>query len=160
MAWFRRGRGAQPIAPEPSPENGSATLRLTLRELNGYINQNAGRLPVESVVTAFRVVDTLREVIDSSADGELDIYAVVAVEGILTDYLPTTLKSFLALDPSQLDLPWTGGRTPTEALQEQLDSLWDAASDVLVAARTADVNGLMTQGNFLRTKFSRSDLDL
>ena len=35
-----------------------------------------------------------------------------------------------------------------------------SASQVLVAARNQDVDALMTQGTFLRTKYSRSDLDL
>jgi len=34
------------------------------------------------------------------------------------------------------------------------------ASDVLAAAQARDVDDLVTQGNFLRTKFSGSDLDL
>ena len=160
MAWFWRGREAQPAEPAPSLEDRPATLRLNLCELNRYINQNSGRLPGESVVTARRVTDALREVIETSEVRELDIYAVVSVKGILNDYLPTTLKSFLALDPSQLNVPRAAGRTPLESLQEQLDSLWDSASAVLVATQAQDADALMTQGNFLRTKFSRSDLNL
>jgi hypothetical protein len=160
VTWFLRGREAQPTEPAPSPEDTPATLRQNLRQLNRYINQNSGRLPGESVVTARRVTDTLREVIDSSDVRELDIYAVVSVKGIVNDYLPTTLRTFLALDPSQLNVPRAAGRTPLESLQEQLDSLWDSASAVLVAAQAQDADALMTQGNFLRTKFSRSDLEL
>lgn len=160
MTWFRRGREAQPAALPPSPEDSPATLRQNLLQLDRYINQNSGRLPGESVVTARRVTDILREVIDSSEVRELDIYALVSVKGILNDYLPTTMRSFLALDPSQLNVPRPAGRTPVESLQEQLESLWDSASAVLVAAQAQDADALMTQGNFLRTKFSRSDLDL
>jgi hypothetical protein len=160
VAWFRRGREAQPAEDTPSPEDSPARLRQKLCELDRYINRNSGRLPGESVVTARRVTDTLREVIDTSEVRELDIYAVVSVRGVLDDYLPTTLRRFLALDPSQLNVPRAGGRTPLESLQEQLDSLWDSASAVLVAAQDQDADALMTQGNFLRTKFSRSDLDL
>jgi hypothetical protein len=43
---------------------------------------------------------------------------------------------------------------------EQLDALETSALGVLQAAQQQDVDALMTQGNFLRTKFSRSDLDL
>jgi hypothetical protein len=135
-------------------------LRHNLYQLNRYINQNSGRLPGEAVVTARRVTDTLRDVIDSSEVRELDVYAFVSVSGIVNDYLPTTLKAFLALDPSQLNVLRAVGRTPLESLQEQLDSLWDSASAVLVAAQAQDADALMTQGNFLRVKFSRSDLDL
>jgi hypothetical protein len=43
---------------------------------------------------------------------------------------------------------------------EQLDALEGAALAVLQASQQQDVDGLLTQGNFLRTKFTRSDLDL
>ncbi|WP_139307178.1 hypothetical protein [Micromonospora pattaloongensis] len=135
-------------------------MRHGLYQLVRYINQSSGRLPVESVVTARRVTDTVREIIDSSDVRPLDVYAVVLVKGIVTDYLPTTLRTFLALDPTQHDVPRAGGRTPVQSLQEQLESLWDSASAALAASRAQDADALMAQGSFLRTKFSRSDLDL
>ena len=52
------------------------------------------------------------------------------------------------------------GRTPADSLLEQIDSLQTAADAILVAARAQDADALMTQGNFLRTKYSGSDLDL
>jgi hypothetical protein len=38
--------------------------------------------------------------------------------------------------------------------------LLDAASVLLTATHAQDADALMTQGSFLRTKFSGSDLDL
>jgi hypothetical protein len=167
MTWFRKllPPPAAP-APEPSPaepeDDGDdpATLRLNLAQLNRFVNQNSGRLPGESVVTARRVTDVLREVLDTSEVRPLDIYAVISVRGILQDYLPTTLRTFLALDPAQLTVPRPSGRTPVQSLQEQLDALLDAATSVLVAAQAQDADALLSQGSFLRTKFSGSDLDL
>ena len=46
------------------------------------------------------------------------------------------------------------------ALHGQLDALQSSASATLVATRNQDVDALMTQGSFLSTKFSGSDLDL
>jgi hypothetical protein len=43
---------------------------------------------------------------------------------------------------------------------EQLESLQLSADAVLVAAKAQDIDALVSQGNFLRTKFSGSDLDL
>ena len=162
MTWFRRGRAATPPAavPPPSSADDPATLRANVFALNRYINLNSGRIPGRSVVTARRVTDTLREVIDTSEIRQMDIYAVISVKGILNDYLPTTLKSFLALDEGQLAVVRPSGRTPIASLQEQLESLLDAVSSVLVAAQAQDADALLTQGTFLRTKFSRSDLDL
>jgi hypothetical protein len=167
MTWFRKllPPPAAP-APEPSPtepeDHGDdpAALRSTLAQLNRFLNQNSGRLPGESVVTARRVTDVLREVIDTSEIRPLDIYAVISVKGILQDYLPTTLRTFLALDQAQLTVPRPSGRTPVQSLQEQLEALLDAATSVLVAAQAQDADALLSQGSFLRTKFSGSDLDL
>ncbi|HEX8766870.1 MAG TPA: hypothetical protein VF714_00785, partial [Jatrophihabitans sp.] len=105
MTWFRKLL-PPPAAPVPAPEPAAeppaggddpATLRADLARLNRFVNQNSGRLPGESVVTARRVTDVLREVVDTSEIRPLDIYAVISIQGILRDYLPTTLRSFLAL---------------------------------------------------------------
>jgi hypothetical protein len=118
-------------------------------------------LPGEAVVVARRITDMLREVIDG-ADPErgLDIHAVVSIRGILEDYLPTTLRTYLALDPDIVDVPRPSGRTPSASLIEQLEGLWSSAADLLDASRAHDADALLAQGSFLRTKFTGSDLDL
>ena len=65
-----------------------------------------------------------------------------------------------ALDTGQLDVVRPSGRTPVASLQEQLESLLGAVSSVLLAAQAQDADAMFTQGNFLGTTFSRSDLDL
>jgi hypothetical protein len=102
----------------------------------------------------------VREVIETSTDKTLDVYAIVQVNGIVDDYLPTTLKTYLNVDPAVTDQPGPSGRTPRAALHEQLEGLRTAANELLQAARAHDVDLLFTQGNFLKTKFTRSDLDL
>jgi hypothetical protein len=131
-----------------------------LWELVQFVNRSAGRLPVEAVVIARQVTDTIREVIETSDDRALDVYAVVQINGIVGDYLPTTLRTYLNLDPSVTEQVGPAGRTPRAALREQLESLLDAAVEMLQATRSHDVDLLFSQGNFLRTKFTRSDLDL
>ncbi len=160
MTWFRRGR--EEPAPPPPQEDGDAPdkLRQRLWELVQFVNRSAGQLPVEAVVLARQVTDRVREVIETSADRPLDVYAVVQVNGIVGDYLPTTLRAYIALDPALADTPRPSGQTPRELLLEQVNALWAAAADVLEATRARDVDALATQGNFLRTKFTRSDLDL
>ena len=60
-----------------------------------------------------------------------------------------------------MDVPRPSGLTPTESLMEQLDAL-EALGRRLSwrRPRQQDVDALMTQGSFLRTKFTGSDLDL
>ena len=160
MTWFRRPR-EESARPTPPPDaDAPDQLRRRLWELVQLINHNAGRLPVEAVVLARQITDTIREVIETSADRALDVYAVVQINGIVGDYLPTTLRAYLNLDPAVTERPGPSGRTPRAALREQLVSLDAAAAELYSAARAHDVDALFSQGNFLRTKFTRSDLDL
>lgn len=164
MAWFRREHENAPDtaahAPAADPDASPEQLRQTLLALNRFINQNSGRLPGQAVVDARQVTDTLADIIDTSDARALDVYAAISVEGTLTDYLPTTLKSFLAVDEHLVDRPRPSGRTPTQSLLEQIHDLQTSSSAVLIAARDQDADALITQGSFLRTKFSGSDLDL
>jgi predicted oxidoreductase len=164
---FRRGHDEPPAPPsdaargaagdaEDSPEQ----LSQRLWSLVQFINHSAGQLPVDAVVLAREITDTVREVIATSADRDLDVYAVVQINGIVGDYLPTTLRAYLALDPAITEREGPSGRTPRTALREQLESLADAADEMLQATHAHDVDALFTQGNFLRTKYTRSDLDL
>ncbi len=168
MTWFRKllappAPGAPPEPPAAGPQHDDddpTTLRLDLALVNRYVNQNSGRLPGESVVTARRITDLLREVIDTSEIRPLDVYAVISIKGIVRDYLPTTLRAFLALDETQLGVPRPSGRSPVRSLAEQLEALLEAAASLLSAAQAQDADALLSQGSFLRTKFSGSDLDL
>ncbi|MDT4920158.1 MAG: hypothetical protein QOI15_1060 [Pseudonocardiales bacterium] len=160
-SWLRRARQPQPSQQEPEEDRDAPDkLRQRLWVQVQFVNRNAGALPVEAVVLARQVTDAIREVIEVSTDKTLDVYAIVQVNGIVDDYLPTTLQAYLNLDPAVTDMPSASGRSPRAALREQLESLRTAAGELLQAARSHDVDLLFTQGNFLRTKFTRSDLDL
>ncbi len=145
---------------EDDPDDSPQALLAQMFEQVHEVNRNAGRLPNEAIVIARRLLDAVRELIETAQDHDLDIRAVVSLRGILGDYLPTTLRAFLALDPDVVDTPRPSGTTPRLALIEQLDVLWSSAMDLLEATRAQDADALMTQGSFLRTKFSASDLDL
>jgi hypothetical protein len=162
VTWFRRAqsRAQAPLAPQDDPKDKPEALLAAVFELVKQVNANAGKLPTEGVVIARRVLDVVREVIDTSAERELDIHAVVSIRGILDDYLPTTLRAYLAIDPDVVDVVRPSGRTPAQSFVEQLDVLWSSATDLLDATRAHDADALLSQGSFLRTKFSGSDLDL
>ena len=161
MTWFRRGHDTPPAQSEAEEDKDAPdALRRRLWELVQFINRNAGKLPVEAMVLSRQVTDTIREVIETSTDRALDVYAVVSINGIVDDYLPTTLRTYLNLDPSLTERAGPSGRTPRAALHEQIDALAQAAEELLHATQAHDVDALFSQGNFLRTKFTRSDLDL
>jgi hypothetical protein len=168
MAWlFRRlhdehhdehagAEAGSDSAADESPE----ALRAALGRLVAFINSSAGRLPVEAVVQARDITDTIGAMIETSGQREMDVYTLISVKGTVHDYLPTTLRSYLVLEQDTAGVPSASGRTPDQALAEQLDALASAATKVLTAAQQQDADALYTQGNFLRTKFSGSDLDL
>ncbi len=162
MTWFRRAneRAHEELTPQDDPKDKPEALLASMFALTREINANAGKLPVEGVVVARRVLDVVREVIETSAERELDVHAVISIRGMLEDYLPTTLRAYLAIDPSVVDVQRPSGRTPAQSFIEQLDVLWASAMDLLDAARAHDADALLSQGSFLRTKFSGSDLDL
>lgn len=165
MAWFRRAVSAGSDRLQPSPTGAPASdtppaLHTLLSGVIAVINAQAGHLPVEAVVRTRRLTDTLGEIVDTSAVRPLDVYAVIAVRSTLEDYLPTTLQSYLAVDPDGREVRSGSGPSPTASLLQQIDILQTSASATLLAAQEQDANALMTQGSFLETKFSRSDLDL
>jgi hypothetical protein len=161
MAWFR-GRETEPapVEADDHPDDSPEALHAAIVALNRFINASAGRLPLPAVVAARRITDVLADVVYTAEVRPLDIHAVISVQATVNDYLPTTLRSFLAVDKSLVQVPRASGHSPVESLMGQLDALELAALTVLEAARQEDLDTLMTQGNFLRTKFSRSDLDL
>lgn len=164
MAWFRRGEPTPPppAIPAPAADAGDSpeALKAAIVTVNRMVNAAAGRLPLRAVVAARRVTDVLAEVVDTSEVRPLDVYATISVRGAVTDYLPTTLRTYLAVDKDLVDVQRPSGSTPTESLMEQLDALEGSALAVLEAVQAQDVDALMTQGSFLRTKFTGSDLDL
>jgi hypothetical protein len=108
-------------------------------------------MPAEAVVNARLLTDTLREIVDTSQVRPLDVYAVITVKSTLTDYLPTSVHRYVAA-------PTTAATTGS--FLEQVSALQTSATATLEAIQRQDTDALMTQGNFLRTKFSGSDLDL
>lgn len=159
-SWFRRAAEPPPPPPPPPDTDSPDALLRRLWELVQFVNRSGGRLPTEALVLARRITDTLREVIDTAGERILEAHAVAQLNGVIDDYLPTSLRAYLALDPAVVEQPLPTGRTPRAALREQLDALLLAATELLAATKAHDVDALLSQGAFLRTKFTRSDLDL
>ncbi len=151
MSWFQRVRDPAVTPRDPDPDAEKETLLNDLLLLRGYLNRHADRLPAESVVTAHQIGDVLRNVLDAAGNQALDAHTAVRLRGFLADYVPTTVRSFLAVSTD---------RESAGILQEQLESLLDEADGLAASVRSYDTDALRIQGTFLRTKFSRSDLDL
>lgn len=172
VSWFRRNRRGSdhadttPARPDPDGatglgEDSPAQLAQLVTEVVWYINAHAGRLPTRAVVTSRYVCDLLTATIATAQTRPLDVYAVISVKAIASDYLRTSIATYLAASQTMSGAAGAVGDDPNAALlDEQLGLLWDSAAEVFAAAKSRDVDALRTQGNFLRTKFSRSDLQL
>lgn len=164
MALFRRGQ-QQPAAPPadlnaPDPEDRPEALQAHLSAAVTAVNRASGHLPTYSQVQALYLTDVLGQIVALAETRPLDIYAAITVRKTLTEYLPDTLRAFEQVPAAARHLPRPSGKTPAVALRESLAAMLQAAETTLEAAQNHDVDALMTQGTFLTTKFSRSDLDL
>lgn len=153
-----------PRAPEPSAISAPAeahtpaaaepdspfALRGHLAEVIAIINRGAGALPNTAVVLGRAITDTVQRVLDHPEP--LSIETRISLYGILTDYLPTTLRTHQAAARA--------GHADEPGLQEQLTLMHTAALDLLGAVQSRDARAAAVQGEFLRTKFTGSDLDL
>ncbi|MBF4162667.1 hypothetical protein [Nocardioides acrostichi] len=162
MALFRRStpEPAPSLAGQPDAEDKPDRLRRHASEAVTTINRASGELPTYSCVQALHLVDLLTEVIDLSDTRALDIHAAITVRRTLSEYLPDTIAAFRKIPATARHEARPSGRTPVTALEESLSAMQQAARETLLAAQNHDVDALMTQGAFLTTKFSRSDLDL
>jgi hypothetical protein len=79
-----------------------------------------------------------------------------------TDYLPTSLESYLSLPRAYATVvPVRGSKTAKQLLIDQLDLLQQQMDEVADAVAKSDVNRLLAQGRFLEERFGgRPDLSL
>lgn len=167
---LKRLFGRAPAAPTPTldapPAHDAASLRTSLQGLVHRVNRSAGRLPVGAVPEIRDIADRLFELLDhaeraSSTSGGIDTYAMTTIASTITDYLPTSVESYLSLPESFLDTHVNDdGQTPAEELLEHLDLMAKGVEELATAIYSGDAQRLAIQGRFLDTKFSKSDLDL
>ncbi len=71
-----------------------------------------------------------------------------------SDYLPTAVQSYLALARAgTTEQPLPDGRTPHQALLEQLDLIETKLADISDALARNDVDRLLIHGRFLEARF-------
>jgi hypothetical protein len=161
VRWLRRAaepeRPDEPVRPDKPPPDPAAAID----EADRLINRSAGQLPVAATVRSRCITDTLRAILGATQQQQnLEVGTMILITTTATDYLPTTLGRYLAVDQARRDEPQRGSRSPADHLKDQLFDLHTAATEALAAVRDRDVDALRTQGAFLSTKFHRSDLDL
>lgn len=143
-------------APQAQPSHFSEAeetlekLRALHSNLVNEINQSGDSLPTVGIALARRVTDGLAAILASATAKTLDIYALMNVENIMKDYLPSTLRTYVAAAKT--------GAPATEKLVEQLHLLLTTVEETLIALRQNDAQALEVQHRFIQTKFTGSDL--
>lgn len=162
-SWFRRDPPPPEAPEEPAPPATPFGERMAaeLERIRWRARGAGGALPVAALPRLGQIEDVLGPLVAHLVDDPPTVDEEIAVEAMLTDYLPTTLNAYIGLNRQVATVPRASdGRTPGDDLLDQLATLEAAAHELSFAVYAHDAEQLATQGRFLSTKFSRSDLDL
>lgn len=158
-----RRDGPDPDHPA-TPADEVAQLRERLRDLVARTNRAADRLPMGVVPQVRAIEDVLVELLDHAAattGSSISAAERYSLAATIDDYLPGSVDAFLALPAAFAATHRNAdGKRPGDELLEQLVLLEQAVRDLAIAVYSGDAERLSTQGRFLDTKFSQSDLDL
>ncbi|MEJ7783692.1 MAG: hypothetical protein WKF96_02740 [Solirubrobacteraceae bacterium] len=131
-----------------------------LQRIGRTARRAGGTLPVAALPRLGQIEDVLRPLVEYLVDNPPSIEEEIAVEALLTDYLPTTLSAYTVLNRQVATMVRADGRAPGDDLLDQLAMLEAAARELSSSVYAHDAEQLATQGRFLGTKFNRSDLAL
>jgi len=158
---FKRDDNPEDPPAAAAPETPFAEVMQEQLEQVGWTARRAGgTLPVAALPQLGRIEDVLRPLLDHLVTNPPSVEEEIAVQAMLTDYLPTTLGAYIGMNRQFAQTARADGRTPADDLMEQLVMLEMAAHELSLAVYAHDAQQLATQGRFLSTKFNRSDLDL
>jgi hypothetical protein len=160
---FKRDRppaSAEPPAPTAPAEPFGERMTAKLDEIGRTARRAGGTLPIATLPQLGRIEDVLRPLLTHLVTNPPSVEEEIAVEAMLTDYLPTTVNTYIGMNRQFAETARADGRTPGDDLVEQLVMLEGAAQELSHAVYAHDAQQLATHGRFLSTKFSGSDLDL
>lgn len=155
---FGRGDASPEAESAAAPEDFAGRMRASFDRLRADARRAGGRLPVAALPLLGRIEDIVGPLLDHLDANPPTVDEQIPVEALLTDYLPTAVNAFIRLNPTVADRPGADGRTPGDALLDQLALLEEAAHRLSVAIYSHDAQQLETHGRFLATRFSGSDL--
>jgi hypothetical protein len=141
--------------PGPDVEVPADDVAGGLRSLPSRI---AGLVPPDVADAVGRICTVLLETLGSNGSGPAAAAADLP-RRVATDYLPSTLRAYLALPAAVRDRPLPDGRLPADALREQVGVVERAAAGIAADAGDPAVAALLANGLFLRDRLDGSGLD-
>jgi hypothetical protein len=131
--------------------------RLT-KALDQIAAQSSKRLPVDLAAKVEAICATVRDVLPRLGTTTIPREDLFTIERTVTDYLPTSLNSYLTLPRTYANTRVVrDGRTANQILGEQLDIIDEKMREVADAVARDDVGKLLAQGRFLAERFRGND---
>jgi hypothetical protein len=156
----------EPFTPPPPDEPAAPAIPFgermagELEQLRWTARRAGGTLPVAALPRLGEIEDVLVPLIEYLIEHPPSVDEEIAVEAMVTDYLPTTLRAYIGMNRQIAETKRADGRTAGDDLLDQLATLSDAVHELSRSVYAHDAEQLATQGRFLTTKFSGSDLAL
>jgi hypothetical protein len=136
-------------------------VRAIARALDEAVQMTSGRLPSDVQVRVTEIRREIIELLPRTAAFPLGSEDLYVIERTATDYLPATLRAYLALpEASATTLLPEIGKTPLQLLREQVQLLDDRLDEITEAVRTQDADQLVANGRFLEERFGQKAGDL
>ncbi|MFZ2725003.1 MAG: hypothetical protein WAX77_01995 [Methylococcaceae bacterium] len=135
---------------------------LSVRELqlvlDGLITKISKRVSAEVLTKVVTIKDNIFMILPRLEAMNAGDYDVHVLEQTVLDYLPQMLSTYLELPPVFAKMhKMRNGKTPQEALIEQLSLLDEQIQRILVNVNNKNAEALMAQGEFLKSKFINND---
>jgi hypothetical protein len=122
-----------------------------------------GRVPSDIEAKVSKITLAIQSVLPKTRRLSGGSQHLFVLQRTATDYLPTTVHSYLDLPRDYAEthqIEGTGGKTAHQLVSEQLDVLASQMNDVVDAANRGDVDALLSQGRFLDEKFGKQGLSI
>lgn len=129
--------------------------------LDTEVRAVSGRVPPDVLAKVQSIQQIILGILPRSGalpPGSPELYVV---QGTATNYLPTSLESYLNLPRAYATLhPVQDGKTPKQVLMDQLTLLESKMTEVADDVHRNDTDRLLANGRFLEERFGRSALSL
>jgi hypothetical protein len=122
----------------------------------------SGRLPAPVMAKLLEIQREIADLIPMAAHFPAGSQDLFVIQRTATDYLPTTLRAYLALPPQYAATKVVvEGKTALQVLTDQLELLDSKMGEITEAAHRQDSDRLLANGRFLEERFgAKSDLAL
>jgi hypothetical protein len=129
--------------------------------LDRIVIQTRGRVALDIADRIGHIRDSILVTLDADGGNVAGDPAVRDIRQTALDYLPAALNAYLALPRAYAEArPVAGGRTPHDALLEQLDLMDTKMREAADAILAHDSEALLANGRFLADRFATSALKI